>query len=75
LDIGAYEYSSGASSPCDLNSDSAVNVVDIQVIINLILGVLSGPSGTGDLNHDGSVNVVDVQALVNTVLGAAACPS
>jgi hypothetical protein len=74
LDIGAYEYSSGASSPCDLNNDSAVNVVDVQVMINLILGLFTGPSGTGDLNHDGSVNVVDVQALVITVLGAGACP-
>jgi hypothetical protein len=75
FDIGAYEYSSSAASPCDLNSDAAVNVVDVQTLINLILGLLSGPAGAGDLNHDGIANIVDVQALVNTILGTGACPA
>jgi hypothetical protein len=74
LDIGAYEYASATVSQCDLNMDSAVNVVDVQGLINLILGLSAGAPGAGDLNHDGFVNVVDVQALVNTVIGAASCP-
>jgi hypothetical protein len=75
LDIGAYEYSSSGVSQCDLNSDSAVNVVDVQGLINLVLGVSSGPPGAGDLNHDGFLNVVDIQILVNAVLGVAVCPA
>jgi Dockerin type I domain len=75
LDIGAYEYSSAATSPCDLNRDSAVNVADVQSMVNLILGVSSGAPGVGDLNHDGTVNISDLQVLVNTVIGASACPS
>lgn len=74
LDIGAYEYSSVATSRCDLNNDFAVNVVDVQNLINLILGGSTGSPGTGDLNHDGSLSIVDVQALVNTVIGASICP-
>jgi hypothetical protein len=74
LDIGAYEFGSVVSQ-CDLNSDAAVNVVDVQNLVNLVLGLSSGVPGFGDLNHDGSVNVVDVQALVNTVVGISACPA
>jgi hypothetical protein len=75
LDIGAYEYSSSSVSQCDVNSDSAVNVVDVQGLVNLVLGVSSSTPGAGDLNHDGFVNIVDVQILVNTVLGAGVCPA
>jgi hypothetical protein len=74
LDIGAYEYSSSAASQCDLNGDTAVNVVDVQSLVNVILGLSSAPPGSGDLNHDGSLSVVDVQALVNAVIGISGCP-
>jgi hypothetical protein len=74
MDIGAYEYSSNPISQCDVNSDSVVNVLDLQTLVNRILGVSSGAPGAGDLNHDGSVNIIDVQILVNAVLGAAICP-
>jgi len=75
LDIGAYEYSTVATSPCDLNKDSDVNVADVQNMVNLILGLTSGTPGVGDLNHDGLVNISDLQVLVNTVIGAGTCPA
>jgi len=74
-DIGAYEYAAVATSRCDLNGDTAVNVVDVQYLVNLVLGALTGPPGAGDLNRDGRVDVVDVQLLVNVVLGVAGCPA
>ena len=74
LDIGAYEYSAGSLSQCDLNMDAAVNIVDIQGLINLVLGFTVAPPGFGDLNHDGSVNIADIQGLVNTVIGVSSCP-
>jgi hypothetical protein len=49
--------------------------VDVQGLVNLVLGVSSSTPGAGDLNHDGFVNIVDVQILVNTVLGAGVCPA
>jgi hypothetical protein len=50
----------------DLNGDGAVNVLDIQILVN---AVLSGtPAANRDLNGDGQINVLDLQLLVNRVL-------
>ena len=57
----------GASSPCDLNADGQVNVVDVQGAINQALGIL--PCGVGDLDLNGACNVVDVQRFINAALG------
>jgi hypothetical protein len=67
-DIGAYEYS-GASSlnACDLNSDSATNISDVQLCVNQAIGTATCTSG--DLNKDSACNVIDVQRVVNAVLG------
>jgi len=56
-------------SPRDANRDAAIDVVDVQVVVNLILSLSarSFPS-QGDANVDGSVDVVDVQAVVNKIL-------
>jgi hypothetical protein len=51
---------------CDINGDGAVNVVDVQLIVNEALGVTPP---VNDLNHDGSVNVADVQIVINAALG------
>ena len=50
----------------DLNGDGFVNVLDVQIMINAILGI--APNSGADLNGDGSVNVLDLQILVNMVL-------
>ena len=62
------------SSPdCDVNSDGSINVLDLQVVTNTILG--SGPCpGNCDINNSGSVDALDVQLLVNIVLGIGSCP-
>jgi hypothetical protein len=57
-------------SICDVNKDGATNVVDVQLIVNQVLGVVPP---TSDVNGDGSVNIVDVQAVVNAALGLG-CP-
>jgi glucose/arabinose dehydrogenase len=67
-----YRVSFSASSRCDVNFDGATNVVDVQRVVNVILGAPA--AGNEDLNRDGSVTVVDLQMLVNTVLGAP-CPA
>jgi len=57
----------------DLNRDGAVNVLDLQVLVNAIL---SGAGGGGaDFNGDGAVNVMDLQLLVNRILGVPDSPS
>ena len=63
-----------ASSRCDLNLDGAVNIMDLQALINAILGIKPLPEGaSGDMNSDGVVNVLDLQALVSVILGIAVC--
>ncbi|HOW25917.1 MAG TPA: YDG domain-containing protein [Bacteroidales bacterium] len=56
----------------DVNCDGVVNVLDVIVLTNYIMGtqastpcILDG----GDLNGDGQINVLDVVALINIVLG------
>ena len=56
----------------DLNHDGAVNVLDLQILVNAIL---SGTGGGGaDFNGDGAVNVIDLQLLVNRILGITGPP-
>ena len=59
---------SGASITGDINQDGVVNVLDVQKLVNIILGI--EPSvGSADVNSDGSVDVLDVQSVVNIILG------
>ena len=61
------------TSACDLNGDGAINVLDLQVLIKVILGTQTMP-GKGDFNADGHVNVLDLQILANVILGLRSCP-
>jgi hypothetical protein len=62
------------ASKCDANADGSENVLDLQVIINVILGIRSAATGN-DLNGDGRVDVLDLQILCNVILGTRSCPS
>jgi hypothetical protein len=58
------------SDPPDLNQDGQVNVLDIQLCVNVVLGSVTDPETVAhaDVNGDGLVNVLDVQAIVNAYL-------
>lgn len=56
------------SSP-DINGDGVVNMLDLQMLIDIILGIIIVSAGVGDLNGDGLVDVRDVQLLVNDIMG------
>jgi len=72
-----FQTVSGTSSTtkCDANSDGLANVLDLQILINAILGIQTIPAGKGDLNGDGKVDVLDLQILGNVILGIRSCPS
>ena len=55
----------------DVNGDGEVNVTDVTLLVNHILGKAdeSFSIGNGDVNGDGEINVTDVTALVNLILG------
>ena len=53
----------------DVNGDGKVNVSDVTMLVNMILGVVPKDEERADVNGDGKVNVSDVTALVNIILG------
>ena len=57
----------------DLNLDSQVNILDVVLLVNIILGDLdpsSSQAEAADLNNDSLTNVLDIVSLVNLILGA-----
>ena len=55
----------------DLNEDNFINVQDIVLLVNIVLGGIELDDlimCIVDLNDDGSVDVLDVVLLVNLIL-------
>ena len=53
----------------DTNEDSNINVLDVIIMVNMIIGDAIINLNTADMNSDGLVNVSDVVILINTILG------
>lgn len=56
----------GGIQPCDVNHDGYVNIQDVQLAINMDLGLLS--CGI-NIDGTGACDIVDVQRVINTDLG------
>jgi len=56
------------SNPGDINSDEVINILDVVLLVNIILGT-SDFISSADLNGDGIGNILDVVLLVNIILG------
>ncbi len=56
--------------PGDLSKDGEVNIIDIQICVNIVLGTETNPEiiTRADINKDGSIDVSDVQEILNIVL-------
>ena len=54
----------------DVNGDGGVNILDLQLCVNVFLGVENDPmiASRSDINLDGQVDVLDVQAIANIIL-------
>ena len=52
----------------DVNGDLEVNIADVNVAIDMILG---GNSSTpaADVNGDGEINIADINAIIDIILG------
>ena len=69
LDDFSLEYlSSGSGIPGDVNNDESVDVLDVVLVVNMILGTESPNYATADINFDGSINVQDIISLINIIL-------
>lgn len=56
----------------DVNFDNQVNVIDIVIMVNFILGITAPTNEefiAADLNEDGELNVIDVVANISNILG------
>ena len=52
----------------DLNNDSVVDVDDLNLIINMMLGKVE-KDNIADLNKDGAIDVGDLNIVINIMLG------
>lgn len=59
------------SLPGDVNGDGTVDIDDLNIIINIVLGQASAAhyDGRADVNGDGSVDIDDGNAIINKMLG------
>ena len=53
----------------DTNGDSNINVLDVIIMVNMIIGEAEINLNTADMNLDGLINVSDVVLLINSILG------
>lgn len=67
-----YTYETVKTLLGDVNQDNYVNVSDVTLLVDIILGN-SGTTDldTADINDDGTISVADVTSLVNIILGIA----
>jgi len=52
----------------DINSDSVINVLDVILLVNMVLGFEPPNYSAGDINADFDINILDVVALVSLIL-------
>ena len=55
----------------DINSDGSIDILDIVLVVNIILGVLDPTDiqqSASDINSDGVINILDVVQIVNIIL-------
>ena len=58
----------GAAIKGDVNGDGAVDIDDVNDIINHILRLSTLTIAQGDLNGDGAIDIDDMNAVINVIL-------
>ena len=57
----------------DLDGNGAINILDVVMLVNIVLGVIDPTSQqefSADLNADSTINILDVVQLVNMILSS-----
>ena len=57
----------------DLDGNGTINILDVVLLVNIVLGVLDPTSQqeiSADLNADSTINILDVVQLVNMILSS-----
>ena len=61
----------GSAMPGDVNEDEMLNILDIVIVVNFVLGTdapTSNEFSLADLNGDGVLNILDIVSLTNLIL-------
>lgn len=56
----------------DLNFDEVVNILDVIILVNIIVGLISpdpNQLSISDINSDGIVNILDIVSIINIIIG------
>ena len=56
-----------ALEPADVNSDFVIDIIDVNEVINAMLG--KGSASLTDVTGDGKVDIGDINAVINAMLG------
>ena len=58
-------------NPKDINGDGRVDIVDINIVINVMLGKDDSVAWktVSDVNNDGIVDISDINLIINDMLG------
>lgn len=54
--------------PGDVNNDKAVNISDVNAVIDLILSGGDSSNGRADVNGDGIINITDINLIIHIIL-------
>ena len=52
----------------DVNLDFVVNILDVIILVNMVLGFEEPNLAQGDINSDSQINILDVVGLVSLIL-------
>lgn len=53
----------------DVNKDGELDVADVSLLINMVLGNFEPDKSVADMNSDGEIDVADVSLLISIILG------
>ncbi|MFH1440920.1 MAG: dockerin type I domain-containing protein [Candidatus Omnitrophota bacterium] len=67
-DTGAIEYYMPLPITGDINEDGKINVTDVQLCVNIVLGIIEDLEKKADIDGDDFVTVIDLQMIVNALL-------
>jgi len=67
LFLRVYQNQSCLGTLGDLNDDDIINILDVILLVNIILGNQE-ESALADINSDGQINILDVIMLVNIIV-------
>ncbi|MBI65841.1 MAG: hypothetical protein CMG64_06080 [Candidatus Marinimicrobia bacterium] len=68
LDDFLIEYVGPAGVLGDINNDEEINVLDVVLLVNMILGSEPENLNTADINSDNQLNVQDIVILISMIL-------